>query len=171
MKKVLITGITGQDGSFLAELLLSKDYQVFGFARQESWARPHNASHLIGKIDILFGDVSDAEKIASTIQAIMPDEIYNLASQSRPSESWISISDTLFINSMAPVKLFEVVKNICPTTRVYHASSSEMFGNSNCLVKNENSPFNPCNPYAASKLYAHNMARIYRESYGLLRKR
>lgn len=167
MKKALITGITGQDGSFLAELLLEKGYQVFGLARKESWYRQNNASHLAGRIEILFGDMSEGVDIASAIQDAKPDEIYNLASQSRPGESWSRAPETLLVNGLGAVRLFEAVRHHCPACRVYHASSSEMFGQASIVPQSEETPFNPVNPYAAAKVYAHQMAKIYRESYGL----
>ena len=167
MKKTLITGITGQDGSFLAEFLLEQGYQVFGLARRESWFRPNNASHLAGKVRILFGDMSEGVDISSALQEAEPDEIYNLASQSRPGESWARTPETLMINGMGATRLFEAVRHTCPTARVYHASSSEMYGQTARFPQDEETPFNPSNPYGASKVYAHNMARIYRESYGL----
>lgn len=167
MKKALVTGITGQDASFLAELLLGKGYQVFGMTRKESWYRPNNSSHLSEKIDVLFGDISEGVDIASALQKSRPDEIYNLASQSRPGESWAKPAETLLVNGLAAQHLFESVRNICPESRVYQASSSEMFGRVTESPQNSNTSFNPLNPYAAAKLYAHQMARIYRESYGL----
>lgn len=167
MKKALITGITGQDGSFLAELLLAKGYQVFGLARKESWYRQNNASHLSGRVEILFGDMSEGVDIASAIQDAKPDEIYNLASQSRPGESWSRAPETLLVNGLGAVRLFEAVRHHCPACRVYHASSSEMFGQASIVPQSEETPFNPVNPYAAAKVYAHQMAKIYRESYGL----
>ncbi|MCF7966207.1 GDP-mannose 4,6-dehydratase [Methylobacter sp. Wu8] len=167
MKKALITGITGQDGSFLAELLLEKGYQVFGLARKESWYRQNNASHLSGRVEILFGDMSEGVDIASAIQDAKPDEIYNLASQSRPGESWSRAPETLLVNGLGAVRLFEAVRHHCPACRVYHASSSEMFGQASIVPQSEETPFNPVNPYAAAKVYAHQMAKIYRESYGL----
>jgi len=167
MKRALITGITGQDGSFLAELLLEKGYQVFGFARRESWYRPNNSSHLAGRIDLLFGDMSEGVDIASAIQDAKPDEIYNLASQSRPSESWERAPETLQVNGLGAIRLFDSVRHSRPACRVYHASSSEMFGQVSITPQNEQTPFNPVNPYAATKIYAHQMAKIYRESYGL----
>jgi len=167
MKRALITGITGQDGSFLAELLLEKGYRVFGLARQESWYRQNNASHLAGQVEILFGEMSEGVDIVSAIQDSKPDEIYNLASQSRPGESWVRAPETLMINGMGAIRLFEAVRHTCPHARVYHASSSEMFGQAKSITQNEETPFNPANPYAAAKVYAHNMVRIYRESYGM----
>ena len=167
MKSALITGITGQDGSFLAELLLEKGYRVFGFARQESWYRKNNASHLAGRIEVLFGDMAEGVDIASAIQDAKPDEIYNLASQSRPAESWARAPETLLVNGLGAIRLFEAVRHNCSTCRVYHASSSEMFGQVSITPQNEQTPFNPVNPYAAAKVYAHQMAKIYRDSYGL----
>lgn len=167
MKRALITGITGQDGSFLAEFLLENGYQVFGLARRESWYRQHSASHLAGRIEILFGDMAEGVDIASAVQDAKPDEIYNLASQSRPSESWARAPETLQVNGLGAIRLFEAVRHNCPACRVYHASSSEMFGQAASAPQSEKTPFNPVNPYAAAKVYAHQMARIYRESYGL----
>jgi GDPmannose 4,6-dehydratase len=167
MKKALITGITGQDGSFLAESLLEKGYQVFGLARSESWYRQNNASHLAGRVEILFGDMSEGVDIASAIQDAKPDEIYNLASQSRPGESWSRAPETLLVNGLGVVRLFEAVRHHCPACRVYQASSSEMFGQASIVPQSEQTPFNPVNPYAAAKVYAHQMTKIYRESYGL----
>src|ERR1035437_5264799 len=126
MKRVLITGITGQDGSFLAELLLERGYEVFGLARRESWFRQNNASHLADRVQILFGDMAEVVDIASALQDTKPDEIYNLVSQSRPGESWARAPETLMINGMGTLRLFEAVRHACPKARVYHASSSEM---------------------------------------------
>ena len=106
MKRALITGITGQDGSFLAEWLLEKGYRVFGLVRRESWYRPNSASHLAGRIEVLFGDMSEGVDIASAIQDARPDEIYNLASQSRPGESWARAPETLQVNGLGAIRLF-----------------------------------------------------------------
>jgi len=167
VKRALITGITGQDGSFLAEFLLARGYAVYGLARRESWFRANNASHLAGRVEILFGDMTEGIDIASAVQDARPDEIYNLASQSRPGESWARAPETLMINGMAAIRLFETVRHACPAAKVYHASSSEMFGRTTGVAQDEATPFNPQNPYAAAKVYAHQMARIYRESYGM----
>ena len=167
MKTALITGITGQDGSFLAEWLLDQGYQVVGFARRESWYRANCASHLAGRIRILFGDMAEGVDIASAVQDAAPDEIYNLASQSRPGESWARPTETLHVNATGAVRLFEAVRHHCPQCRVYHASSSEMFGQAASSPQHEGTAFNPVNPYAAAKVYAHQMARIYRDGYGL----
>jgi GDPmannose 4,6-dehydratase len=166
-RKALITGITGQDGSFLAELLLEKGYTVYGLARRESWYKPNNASHLADRIKILFGNMAEGVDISSALADAQPDEIYNLASQSRPGESWGRAPETLMVNGLAAVRLFEAVRHHHPECRVYHASSSEMFGQASIAPQDESTLFNPVNPYAAAKVYAHQMARIYRDSYGL----
>ena len=167
MKTALISGITGQDGSLLAELLLEKGYRVIGLVRRESWYKHNNVSHLDGRIEVVFGDMSEGVDIASAVHESQPDEIYNLASQSRPGESWSRASETLLVNGLGAVRLFEAVRHHQPKCRVYHASSSEMYGQALVAPQNEDTPFNPVNPYAAAKVYAHQMARIYRESYGL----
>lgn len=167
MKKAFITGITGQDGSFLAEYLLAAGYKVYGFARRDSWHRKHCSSHLASRIEVLFGDMSEGVDIADALQVSSPDEIYNLASQSRPGESWSRPSETLIVNGLAAVRLFEAVRHHCPEAHVYHASSSEMYGAVGVSPQNEGTPFNPVNPYATAKVYAHQMAGIYRKSYGL----
>lgn len=167
MKSALITGITGQDGSFLAELLLSKEYTVYGFARRESWFKPNCSTHLAKRVNMVFGDMSEGVDITSALHEAQPDEVYNLASQSRPGESWARAPETLMVNGMGAVRLFEAVRHHRPKCRVYHASSSEMFGAAYASPQNEQTPFNPVNPYAAAKVYAHEMARIYRGSYGL----
>ncbi|PZA09406.1 GDP-mannose 4,6-dehydratase [Rhodopseudomonas palustris] len=167
MTRALITGITGQDGSYLAEFLLDKGYEVFGFARQTSWYRPNCASHLAHRLTVLFGDMTEGTDIGNAIQESKPDEIYNLASQSRPGESWATAPETLLVNGLGAVRLFESVRHNKPNARVYHASSSEMYGRTASGPQNESTAFNPANPYAAAKVYAHHMAAIYRDSYGL----
>jgi GDPmannose 4,6-dehydratase len=167
MKRALVTGITGQDGSFLAELLLEKGYTVFGFARRDSWFSENNATHLKGSIELVFGDMGEGLDISNAILESEPDEIYNLASQSRPAESWARAPETLIVNALGTIRLFEAVRHSRPQCRVYQASSSEMFGQVRTSPQNEDTPLSPANPYAAAKIYGHQMARIYRESYGL----
>lgn len=166
-KHALITGITGQDGSFLAELLLSKGYEVFGFARAESLGRPHRATHLEGQIVTIAGDLLESADIASALQQSQADEVYNLASQSRPSESWTRSTETLIVNALGTIRLLEAVRDDRPGAKIYHASSSEMFGESPAYPQNELTPFHPSNPYAAAKAYAHEMAQLYRRRYGM----
>ena len=162
MRNALITGITGQDGFYLAETLLTKGYRVTGFSRTNQIA-----SQLKDKINIITGDISNETDIATAIECTMPDEIYHLASQSRPGESWTQAPKTLCANGLGTLYLLEAIRTICPTARVCHASSSDLFGQAQSSPQNENTPFNPCNPYAASKLYAHNMTQIYRDSHHL----
>lgn len=159
MRSALITGIAGQDGFLLAEWLMKKDYQVFGFSR--------SLDHKQDQVQMLFGDIANVHDITHAIKSVMPDEIYNLASQSSPGESWAHAPETLSVNGLGAIHVFEAVRTFCPTARVCHASSSELFGQANVSPQNEATPFNPTNPYAASKLYAHQMAKIYRESHDL----
>lgn len=159
MKSALITGITGQDGFFLTELLLAKGYRVSGFSRREA--------RLNDRVQMFVGDISNEFDLNEVIESTMPDEVYNLASQSRPGESWGNPAETLIANGLGAIRLFEAVRTICPTARVCHASSSELFGQTTQFPQNEDTPFNPLNPYAASKLYAHQMAQIYREHHQL----
>lgn len=166
-RRALITGITGQDGSFIAELLLKKDYEVFGFARASSWYRPHFATHLADRVQVIFGDMAEGVDIASAVSESGADEIYNLASQSRPSESWVRGPETLVVNALGTIRLLEAVRHNRPEAKVYHASSSEMFGDSAAYPQSEATPFNPASPYAAAKAYAHQMAQLYRRRYGL----
>ncbi len=167
MRRALITGITGQDGSYLAEFLLDKGYTVYGMARRDSWYHPNLSSHLEGRIQIVFGDMEEGVDIATAVQESVPDEIYNLASQSRAGESWAMAPESLIVNGLGAIRLFEAIRHHCPTCRIFQASSSEMFGRARLWPQNENTPFDTSNPYAAAKLYAHEMARIYRESYGM----
>lgn len=166
-KAALITGITGQDGSYLAELLLDKGYRVIGLGRKTSLLQPNNISHLQGRIDLTYGDLVDTTSLVTAIQRYEPNEIYNLTAQSYPGESWRLAIETGEITGLGAHRLFDAVRQVKLDCRIYQASSSEMYGEVKQTLQNEDTPFNPMNPYAAAKLYAHNMARIYRKSYGL----
>lgn len=166
-KKALITGITGQDGSYLAELLLEKGYHVIGLCRHHRSNFPSYLNPLQGKIDYVFGDLSDHASIYNAIKNVQPDEIYNLASQSYPGNSWNLALETMQTNGLGAHHLFDCVRQLKPHCKVYQASSSEMFGEVTESPQTEHTSFNPMNPYAAAKLYAHNLARIYRKSYNL----
>jgi GDPmannose 4,6-dehydratase len=168
LKKIaLITGINGQDGSYLAELLLEKNYHVVGFGRKHSLVQKNNVSHLQGQIEFAFGDLLDSFSLVAAIQNYHPDEIYNLASQSHPGESWDLAIETGEVTGLGAHRLFEAVRQAKSDCRIYQASSSEMFGAVLESPQNESTPFNPVNPYAAAKIYAHNIAKIYRESYDM----
>ncbi len=166
MKKALITGITGQDGSLMAEYLLEKGYAVFGFARTRNWVEGPLAV-LQDQISVELVDLADPKKLTHRMAAIAPDEIYHLASQSRPGESWARAPETIAVNGVGAIHVFEAVRLGCPNAKVYHASSSEMFGRTAESPQSEGTTFEPASPYAASKVFAHQMAKIYRDSYGL----
>ncbi len=167
MKKALITGITGQDGSYLAELLLGKGYQVYGIVRKTSHFLHPNIAHLQHSLHLIYADLLDPVSIDLATREVMPDEVYNLASQSAPSESFKQPIHTAEITGIGAHRVLEAVRKACPEARFYQASSSEMFGWVKEIPQTEETPFNPANPYAAAKLYAHNIARIYRASYGM----
>jgi GDPmannose 4,6-dehydratase len=166
MKKALITGITGQDGSLMAEYLLEKGYDVFGLVRHQNWAQG-TLAYLQDRIIVKQADLADPVSLTDLIAAIAPDEIYHFASQSRPGESWARAPETIAVNGMGAIHLFEAVRLGCPSAKVYHASSSEMFGRTVACPQSEMTAFEPASPYAASKVFAHQMAKIYRDSYGL----
>lgn len=166
-KTALITGITGQDGSYLADLLLQKGYRVIGYGRPSSIASSPNVAHLRGQIEFVSGDLLDTAPLIVAIKHYQPDEIFNLASQSYPGKSWQLALETAEINGMASHRLFEAVRQIKPDCRIYQASSSEMFGVPAETPQNETTAFNPVNPYAAAKVYAHHIAGIYRKSFRL----
>ncbi len=168
MKKVaLVTGITGQDGSYLAEFLLKKGYRVAGIVRKTSHKKYANISHIQNKLTLMYGDLLDPVSLRTILKTIKPQEIYNLAAQSHPSESFKQPIHTAEITGMGAHRLLEAVRDTSPKAKFYQASSSEMYGWVKQIPQNEETPFNPANPYAAAKLYAHNMARIYRKSYNM----
>ena len=166
-KKALITGISGQDGSYLAELLISKGYKVFGVVRKTSSQNHPNLDHIQSKLNLIYGDLIDQSLLNNVITQVKPDEVYNLAAQSSPADSFKQQFHTAEITGIGAHRLFESVRQFAPKAKVYQASSSEMFGWVKEIPQDENTPFNPANPYAAAKLYAHTMAKIYRESYNM----
>ena len=165
-RKAFITGITGQDGSYLAELLLSKRYDVSGIVRKTSHMYYANISHIQDELNLIQADLLDPVSIRKALQKVKPDEIYNLASQSHPSESFKQPIHTAEITGIGAHRVIDAALDVVPKAKVYQASSSELFGWVKEVPQNEETPFNPANPYAAAKLYAHNIARIYRKSYG-----
>lgn len=164
-KKALITGITGQDGSYLAELLLENGYSVSGIIRKTSHDLFPNIRHIQGDLRLIYGDLLDGVSLVEALKTIKPDEVYNLASQSSPGESWNLPIQTAEITALGAHRVFDAVHQIRPEAKVYQASSSEMYGKVREIPQSEETPFNPANPYAVAKLYAHNMARVYRSSY------
>jgi GDPmannose 4,6-dehydratase len=167
MTRALITGITGQDGVLLAQNLLEHGYDVVGFGRRPSMLARADLHGLFRRITVFHGDAANSVDLADALLQHQPDELYNLAAQSAPGASWAQSLETGDITAMGAHRLFEAVRRFAPRCRVYHASSSEMFGAVLESPQTEDTPFNPANPYAAAKVYAHQMAHIYRRSYGM----
>jgi len=166
-KTALITGITGQDGSYLAELLLAKNYQVFGLLRRNSNPSFGNVFHLRHEIEFLFGDLADSSCLSMYISKVQPNEIYNLGSQSHVHESWSQPIATADQTGLGALRIYEAVRNVSTESRVYQASTSELFGETTIVPQNEDTPIKPANPYAAAKALAHFDAQVYRRSFGL----
>ena len=165
MKKALITGITGQDGSYLAEFLLEKGYEVWGMHRRSSVDEHFGRiSHLRGRINLICGDLLDLCSIQRVIEEVKPDEIYNLAAQSQVRYSFDQPHLTNEINWLGVERLLGVIRKYAPNSRFYQASTSEMFGDAVETPQNENTPFNPVSPYAESKVKAHEAVRREREN-------
>lgn len=166
-KKALITGITGQDGSYLAEYLLEKGYEVSGIVRKTTHFKYENIGHIQHRLNLIYADLVDPVSLTSAFKKVMPDEVYNLAAQSSPGESFKQPINTAEITAIGAHRVLDTVKDVCPKAKVYQASSSEMFGWVREIPQNEKTPLNPANPYAAAKVYAHSMAKIYRKSYDM----
>ena len=167
MAKALITGITGQDGSYLAELLLSKGYEVAGIVRRLSVPNTTHIEHIIPDIKLYDGDLSDQGSIDRIMKDFQPDEVYNLAAQSFVRTSWMQPTLTGDVTGLGAVRVLEAVRNICPNAKFYQASSSEMFGNTTDEFIDEATPMLATSPYAIAKLYAHRMTINYRDSYDI----
>jgi len=165
--RALITGVSGQDGILLTEVLLEKGYEIIGFGRRASMMSRSAVTKLYDRIELFYGDLDDSADIANAIQHLYPDEVYNLAAQSAPRLSWTRSIETGSVTGMGAHRLFEAVRQFRPDCRLYHASSSEMFGIATESPQSERTPFNPNNPYAAAKAYAHNIAKIYRSTHGM----
>lgn len=165
-KTALITGITGQDGSYLTELLLGKGYEIHGLIRRSSEHKTERIDHLQGKITLHWGDLQNDNHIASLVDSLKPDEIYNLASQSDVRISFDIPEYTGEITGLGTTRLLEAIRKFSPKSKFYQASSSELFGLAPA-PQNELSPMLPQNPYAVAKLYAHHMVNIYRKAYNL----
>jgi GDPmannose 4,6-dehydratase len=169
-KTALITGILGQDGSYLSKLLLENNYEVFGLLRRKSIQNFENTDFLntTNNINFLTGDITDGDSLTNIIKKIKPDEIYNLAAQSFVGASWALPKNTTDVNSLGVLHLLESIKNNSPKSKLYQASTSEMFGNSNVNgIQDENTPFHPRSPYGISKLYSYWLTNNYKESYNL----
>jgi len=166
-KKALVTGISGQDGSYLAELLLSKGYEVYGLVRRLSTPNIVNIEHILSDITLVEGDLTDQSSLNSIVKDVLPDEIYNLAAQSFVGTSWKQPILTAEVTGLGAVRMFEAAKTYSPDAKIYQASSSEMFGKVQETPQTETTMFYPRSPYGCAKLYAHWMGINYRESYGM----
>ena len=167
MKKALITGITGQDASYLAEFLLGKGYEVFGTTRRSSTVNNERIKHIQDKITILQGDLLDQGSLSSAIVAAQPDEVYNLAAQSFVQTSWNQPVLTGEFTALGVTRLLEAIRNINPKIKFYQASSSEMFGKVTETPQKETTRFHPRSPYGVAKVYGHYITVNYRESYDI----
>ncbi len=165
MKRALITGITGQDGSYLAEHLLAQGYEVFGIRRRSSQLNYGCSEHLKDDIEFIYADMTDMVSLIRAIEKVQPDEVYNLAAQSFVQTSWEQPILTSEIDGMGVTKLLEAIRLVKPRARFYQASTSEMFGKVQEMPQSEKTPFYPRSPYGVAKLYGHWMTINYRESY------
>lgn len=168
-KTAFVTGMTGQDGPYLAKLLLEKDYQVFGLVKRYSNPNLDNIKWLgiENDIELVTGDITDENSMNHLIRSLKPVEIYNLAAQSFVGISWDLNKLTTEVNSIGPLNILNAIKTHSPNSRFYQASTSEMFGNATTPTQNETTPFTPRSPYGVSKLYSHWMTVNFRESYSL----
>jgi GDPmannose 4,6-dehydratase len=166
-KTALITGITGQDGSYLAELLLERGYDVHGMVRRSSTEKFDRIEHLREKITLHQGDLLDHRSLTDALRASKPDEIYNLAAMSFVAVSWIQPTLTAEFTGVGVTRLLEAMREVCPEARFYQASSSEMFGKVREVPQTESTPFYPRSPYGVAKAYGHFITVNYRESYDL----
>jgi len=167
MKRALITGINGMDGSYLADLLLEKGYEVYGMERRTSSPNRTNTKHLEGKITFLHGDLTDQNSLVRCLRESNPNEVYNLGSQSFVGESWNTPEQTSDVTGLGVLRMLEAIREYGKEVRFYQASSSEMFGR---MVENpakESTPFYPRSPYGVAKLYGHWITKNYRESYDM----
>ena len=167
MKRALITGINGMDGSYLADLLLEKGYEVYGMERRSSSKNRTNTGHLEGRVTFVNGDLTDQNSLVRCLRESDPDEVYNLGAQSFVGESWNTPEQTSDVTGMGCLRMLEAIREYGKDVKFYQASTSEMFGKMVENPANENTPFYPRSPYGVAKLYAHWMTKNYRESYDM----
>ncbi|MDE6004670.1 MAG: GDP-mannose 4,6-dehydratase [Oscillospiraceae bacterium] len=167
MKHALITGITGQDGSYLAELLLEKGYEVYGIWRRKATVDYGNIAHLKDKIKLIYADMTDVISLISAMRISQADEVYNLAAQSFVATSWDTPLGTAEIDALGVTNMLEAIRTVKPEAKFYQASTSEMFGLVQEMPQTEKTPFYPRSPYGVAKLYGHWITKNYRESYGM----
>ena len=167
MPKALITGVTGQDGSYLAELLLNKGYKVYGIVRRSSCSNFERINHILNRITLHEADLLDQTSLTSVLSKVYPREVYNLAAQSFVPTSWTQPTYTGDVTGLGVTRILEAIRIVDPGIRFYQASSSEMFGDIAEVPQNENTPFSPRSPYGVAKVFGHFMTKVYRESYGM----
>ncbi len=167
MRKALITGITGQDGSYLAELLLEKGYEVYGIMRRKSVVDYGNVEHIKDKLNFIYADMTDAVSLIRAMRISQADEVYNLAAQSFVATSWEQPLATADIDALGVTNMLEAIRTVKPEARFYQASTSEMFGLVQEMPQKETTPFYPRSPYGVAKLYGHWITKNYRESYDM----
>jgi len=167
MKRALITGITGQDGSYLAEFLLKKGYKVFGLARFSRSSSFENIKDIAKDITLFDADLLEITSLHRLVEETQPDEVYNLGSISFVPTSWHTPVLIAEVNAVSVARLLEVLRTVNPKIKFYQASSSEMFGHAVQTPQNENTPLRPISPYAVAKVYGHHIAQTYREAYGI----
>jgi len=167
MPTALITGITGQDGSYLADLLLSKGYDVVGMVRRTSTVTFERIAHIQDNINVVFGDLHDQSSLVSALEEFNPDEVYNLAAQSFVPVSWSQAVLTGEVTALGVTRILETIRSVNPEIRFYQASSSEMFGKVREVPQTEDTPFYPRSPYGVAKVYGHWITVNYRESYDI----
>lgn len=172
MKKALVTGVTGQDGSYLTELLLEKGYKVYGLQRKTSLPNSSRIDHIYDNpkypnFITIYGDLTEASNLSRTLYKIQPDEIYNLAAQSHVKVSYDLPEYTVNVNALGTLRLLDALRDLKIPCKFYQASSSEMFGRVLGIPQNETTPFNPQSPYGLSKVFSYYLTKIYRESYNL----
>ncbi len=167
MKRALITGITGQDGSYLAELLLEKGYEVYGIMRRKSVVDYGNVEHIKDKLNFIYADMTDVVSLIRAMRISQADEVYNLAAQSFVGTSWEQPLATADIDAIGVTNMLEAIRTVKPEARFYQASTSEMFGLVQEIPQKETTPFYPRSPYGVAKLYGHWITKNYRESYDM----
>jgi GDPmannose 4,6-dehydratase len=165
--RALITGVTGQDGSYLAEFLLGKGYDVYGLVRRSSLEKYDRIGHLLDRLKFVEGDLTDQSSLDSAVQAIRPDEVYNLAAQSFVAASWNQPVLTADVTGLGVIRILEAIRRHWPKAKFLQASSSEMFGKVRETPQTEKTPFYPRSPYGAAKVFGHCIMVNYRESYGI----
>jgi GDPmannose 4,6-dehydratase len=166
-KRALITGITGQDGSYLAELLLDKGYEVFGLVRRASTPSTERIEHILDRLTIVVGEMTDQTSLIEAMEASQADEVYNLAAQSFVGDSWTVPVSTSDVDGLGVTRILEAIRRVKPDARFYQAATSEMYGKVHEIPQSETTPFHPRSPYGVGKVYGFFMTQNYRESYGM----